>query len=557
MKRKKSLILILLLFLLLTGCAHSETPARRLRGYVEDRVAQRVMRKSGITEDADYQRYLELEEDGRLNPDGSYTGDEGEYQEREGNIHVTFMRNAYISVAYYADAAHTLPLERECYLLPGDCLFYSVPRLTDPPGSLYRFQDFHAWEADGEREVPLTVDKMGMVLTIPKTVHTGELMIAPLGEFQNRTVTLFAYTTDSNGEEREVRSSCEWHIGQRVFHNDSVTLGPSDLEEIRFYYDNDEYYFVRSEPEAYYQDDTEGFVIFPLLTGDERKSGFSVELRHYYTLRAEGDLQGFYDSADLKRYADSASEPVLLRHGDSVFIDLKKGYTLRSNEAEIPAPEILSGGRYRYTLTVPDTSAYDTIHLLISAVDSDTYRTYRQRIVGHGLVELRDAASGTVFPDGALVGKTQNVTVRVTADEGWYVSGKNTKDGVYQETMQFSRYSTDIDRLLREHPIKKLIHVTIDPSDAHGNGVFKLDGEVMQGDAALSENADLVLEYTLTDPALQIDQSEDWLGWFKSWINGEAGKQITLRVPVSPELEGTTLRPSDYVSLVKREGAQG
>ena len=303
---KKSLLFLLsasLTLPLLTACVPVNNRVEQLTRFVESRLDEAILKESGINQDADYLKYEEKREANQVNPDGSYIGDEGEYKGEVGSIHVTFARNPYISVEYYADAGHMSPISGECTLSPGGQIYCTPPTVTNAPSKLYRFQNFRAWEYDNTGtqigEISLGVDNTGTVLTIPQKFNGTELSIEPVGEFQSRTVTLLAYKVDANGEKQELPASGSWEIENRYYANGTVELDPTGQHDIAFYYDNDEYYFVRSEPAPYYQNNDEGVVAFPTLTRDNEQSAFSVELRRYYTIQADGAIQGIADSSFL------------------------------------------------------------------------------------------------------------------------------------------------------------------------------------------------------------------------------------------------------------------
>ena len=330
---KKSLLFLLsasLTLPLLTACVPVNNRVEQLTRFVESRLDEAILKESGINQDADYLKYEEKREANQVNPDGSYIGDEGEYKGEVGSIHVTFARNPYISVEYYADAGHMSPISGECTLSPGGQIYCTPPTVTNAPSKLYRFQNFRAWEYDNTGtpigEISLGVDNTGTVLTIPQKFNGTELSIEPVGEFQSRMVTLLAYKVDANGEKQELPASGSWKIGNRYYANGAVELDPTEQHEIAFYYDNYEYYFVRSEPAPYYQnnyDDYEGVVTFPILTRGDEQSAFSVELRRYYTIQADGAIQGIVDSSVWDVFSNRAIYWNYYEHGETVYIEIK------------------------------------------------------------------------------------------------------------------------------------------------------------------------------------------------------------------------------------------
>ena len=86
MKRKLVMIATGILMVSLTGCAS-----------VNEYLSQRMLEKSGITEDEQYKVYQSYAESGVLDQDGYYIDDQ-EDSGHEGEIHVTFSKNENLGI---------------------------------------------------------------------------------------------------------------------------------------------------------------------------------------------------------------------------------------------------------------------------------------------------------------------------------------------------------------------------------------------------------------------------------------------------------------------------
>ena len=74
-----------------------------------------------------------------------------------------------------------------------------------------------------------------------------------------------------------------------------------------------------------------------------------------------------------------------------------------------------------------------------------------------------------------------------------------------------------------------------------------MNGQEVRGDLSLREGQELLLIYTLTDDSVEFTEKSDGLiGFIHDLFNK---KERIVTIPVTPELDGTTLRPDDFVSV--------
>lgn len=193
---------------------------------------------------------------------------------------------------------------------------------------------------------------------------------------------------------------------------------------------------------------------------------------------------------------------------------------------------------------------------------ADSSIVFKELIVTASRVEavsyepkLFDNAAVQVLLDGEALKKrdvlesSRNVTVIVTPQTGYVVTGPQTDKGIYSDTMKFSKWEKDWEKIMKDHPIRKLWHVTLDTSDEYGECIYKLDGEEVLGTVEVYEGQELTLEYTLTEPGCKIDRSG-----IDKFIGGVIHKNTEKKtIPVSEEIDGKVIRRMDYIT-VKTEG---
>lgn len=196
---------------------------------------------------------------------------------------------------------------------------------------------------------------------------------------------------------------------------------------------------------------------------------------------------------------------------------------------------------------------YREIYVRISLVE--TY-PYRQESVADASIELRfaDVDGGAKLRDGDIADGTREVEVAIQPAEGYYVSGKKVSGDSYRERMTFQRYRSGIAEIIQGHPVRKLIWVTLDASDAHGTCVFTVDGEEKNGKTGLRAGQKIVLEYTLTDLDYEIVREQGgFLDQIITWGSEALHKnRQKVTIEVTEGLDGTTLTRADYVKVDRK-----
>lgn len=222
----------------------------------------------------------------------------------------------------------------------------------------------------------------------------------------------------------------------------------------------------------------------------------------------------------------------------------KTAYTrLVNNLAEKQAPIMI----YDETELGVSEVWYQTIKITISVVAVETYVAPNNPI--HGAVTVRRADSQIILKQGDLVEPAEKVTVTITPNADYYVTGKNVKNDIYQEEMKFSDYLKQINDILSAHPIEKYINLTLSPNDQYGNCVYKLDDKVVSGSIQAKSGQILKLTYTITTNGYVIEGgSSGFLGI------GKTDTEKTESLTITADWNGKTIDRSSFgINVMKGE----
>lgn len=192
---------------------------------------------------------------------------------------------------------------------------------------------------------------------------------------------------------------------------------------------------------------------------------------------------------------------------------------------------------------------YKTVTVTISKVEDVV--SYHSQPVAHATLRttLNDMAVPYVLKDGDILEPSRKVTITITPQTGYYISGSKDAGGIYSASMKYSDWEKDAEKLLAEHSAVKLWYVTLNTDDSYGTCTYKLDGEVVSGRVSVREGQKLTLEYTLTNPDHQIVRSE-LTGFVGDIIHSQTE---SCSIPVSQALDGTTIQRSDYITVQRKE----
>lgn len=549
--KKKIRILILMTFLLmLSGCSN-------VNDYLTSKLEEKTWENFEILEDQDYQKYLHLKQEGELDENGYYLEEDedpsesGDSEEPSGQIHVTFAENLHIRFTYYLDAERTEQINTlSCYLNPGDSIYASEPEIINAYSDKYVFSEFriHQFDSNDQQEsvsAVLTDDKL--VFEIPADYAGDKLSVMPLGRYEPRILTLDDRYLDDDGNEVEFHGI--WWVDSVEVKETTAEINSTEDYKVSYDYSNyaNDFYFVKSNPEPFRTDDS-GIIEFSEATAQNGCENYYVLLHRYINVRVSNGgyslLPGQNKIKSLtvnSHEQDDLNKKELMLEGlkcrDEIVIRVDNSYEVTVSGLDITASIDLENGNVQeYKITVPETVERE-LGITVSKKTA-TLGVFAVKTVNNAKITVMDE-DGKLLQNGDKVDDNEKLTVTITPESGYYVTGKKVDGDIYQDTMRYKEYISDIEKIVEEHPVKKLISVTLDTSDDYGDCVYTVDGKEVSGTVTLREGQKVKLEYTMTDSNYQIDS-----GLFGS-------KSKTETIDVSEDFEGRTLSREDFNIQIK------
>lgn len=220
----------------------------------------------------------------------------------------------------------------------------------------------------------------------------------------------------------------------------------------------------------------------------------------------------------------------------------KSYYRLINNLAENIAPIDI----YESATMGSSDVWYKNIKITISLVDVVEY--VAPRTPAKGIVTIRNAQTGETLKPGNILEGSEKVTVTISAYNGYYVDGSNTKNGVYQTTTTFEKCVAGIQKMVDDHPVRKYCKISLNANDPHGTCIFKYAGKVVSGTINVKPGEAVTLEYSITDPKYVIDGATGFLG---SPL-GKNDKEVKKDLTITGEYDGKTLTTESFGIVVKK-----
>ncbi|MBR4765458.1 MAG: hypothetical protein IK085_01700 [Clostridia bacterium] len=348
-----------------------------------------IKKNSGLELDSEYIRYDSLNKNDELDADGYYQySSENTVQDSEnhqGEIYVTFAKNAFLEFEYYTDSKmeeKNRISSDSCYFKTGDKIYAKNSKVSNPYSNEYAFSKFIIRECtpDGEVGDKITESRLNnnLVFTIPESYAGSNLMIVPLGEFKKRKISFSAYYIDNNNRKHSL-GDVKWTIGEEdpIIGNGSVEINPVSAYTVKCDYSNlaDDYYYKDSSPKCFNNNDEVHIVEFRQKTSVEKSPQYNVQLHQFITIRITNSKNFFEnlwsdvtgseaiksitvndEERKISNYKDV--ELTKLREGDKVTITVNNNYLIKSKNKEmnrfIQETPIKDG--YKYTITIPNTN---------------------------------------------------------------------------------------------------------------------------------------------------------------------------------------------------------
>lgn len=200
MKKKTILFLSTMLALSLTGCSG-----------IKNLIKNQILQQSGVLEEDDYKKYEEYEAGGNLDDEGYYIEKASEETQDHAQIHVTFAENNNLNVRYYTDAEHKDEVDpADCYLNPGSSVYAVVTIDDEVFSSMYEFSEFRIFEIDNEggrkesSSLKMTGSDTEQVMKIPDSFEGTDIVIEPIGTYQQRTISFHDYWSDDDNNKTDL-----------------------------------------------------------------------------------------------------------------------------------------------------------------------------------------------------------------------------------------------------------------------------------------------------------------------------------------------------------------
>ncbi len=530
MKRLLVALMALSVMSLIAGCS-----SEKLNAYIQKKAADR----SDIKNTEEYKTYEELLKSGKLDEEGRYNpslGGDSITDDHSEKINVTFARNSFIKVFYYADPERTVPIDpADCWLKPGDSIYAPQIELSNS-NSHYVFSCFHIIYDEGD-EADVEPGDGGFLFTVPEDYAGERISVMPMGKYLPRVISLNDYYLAADG--KKVELSGKWTVNGKSVIVDCADVNSISPCTVTYDYGEyaDDYYFVKGAPSV-------SEVGTDVSFNDDGSDTFSVEMHQYIIVSIDNvDYNIFHRNIIKSVSANGESDQEInvkagnirldkRRCGDQIVIRVDSDYKVGSPELSVSEPVSRDGGSVsEYRVTIPDT--VETLLTVTVGKITATLDKFAAPSISNASLVVTDS-SGRVLQAGDEVDDNEKLTVEIRPSAGYYVTGKNVKNDVYQDTMKYRDYIDDIDDIIDKHEVKKLIRVTLSPSDDFGTCVYSVSGKEVSVTAALHEGDKLKLTYTVKD-GYKLDR------WFLA-----SKTKYTDSLTITADMDGKTLGRQDF-----------
>ncbi len=131
---------------------------------------------------------------------------------------------------------------------------------------------------------------------------------------------------------------------------------------------------------------------------------------------------------------------------------------------------------------------------------------YVPKLISNGTVKVQFAerAEETLLHENEVIETNRKVIMTIIPKDGYRITGKNISNNQYQETMKYSDYVKNLSKIINNHPIEKIFHVTLPDSDSYGTCTYKLDGKPVDGTIEYIEGQTLEMTYEVTNARFKI-----------------------------------------------------
>lgn len=292
-----------------------------------------VLEISKISSDLEYQRYIDLKGNGKIDDQGNY---DIKYLDKD-TVRVTFATNNQMNIEYYSDKQMEQKLDNVAYLAPGDTIYlkYIESKGRNKDQFLFDKYEIYSFSEDNKREQIVELTEPVTYYKIPQKFEKNEIQIVPLGKYKKDTINLFV-----KDEKNAEISSGTWKNNDIEIVHESVSVGPNEDYNLTYEYKSDEFFFVSATPKVFNHDPINGKVVFNTYNSSENKNytTFTVELRRYFSLDINSDHEANIklNGEEIKNKCQTCTidSKNKLKFGDKILIETSGNITLETSDYE-------------------------------------------------------------------------------------------------------------------------------------------------------------------------------------------------------------------------------
>lgn len=396
----------------------------------------------------------------------------------------------------------------------------------------------------------ISVDTRSIVM---KEGTPGDTVVKDDG---TKRVRLDAYIMSGTRKDQIYRT---WYADGEQVDYDTVLIGADSEVVLEYGGDYDGWYVYRVNPEPYCVDDKEGTVTFRDFGSLQDIDAFEVEVREYRLLTLYQEISGNSSDSDAVTYLEMAGEVITdirhqkqqelgkLKSGEKVVIRTKEGYKAVAAGLELTEKTYMpSTGETQYTYVVAEG---DNIYADLTVCRNEAVEgAYHQPESEHGAVTLEWYMDGTRIPENEKPEDDAKVRLCIDAYDGYYVEGSSTGYTDCIKNMTYDYYVSHVDELMEEHPIRKLIEISLPEGDDTGKCTYRYNDKKVSGSVRIKEGETIEMIYRVTDDSFRVrdDGILDLLG--KIFPKDYRKIQIT----ADTSMDGRSLDIASYVQVEKK-----
>lgn len=178
---------------------------------------------------------------------------------------------------------------------------------------------------------------------------------------------------------------------------------------------------------------------------------------------------------------------------------------------------------------------YQAVDITVSKVDVESFAVFDAG--PNAIITVRNEDSDQDLKEGEFVERSQKVRVEITPKAGYYIMDGNTSDKTsYQDDMKYSKYLSDIEKIISEHPAEKYCEVTLDEADPFAKYTYTCGKENVSGVVRLKQGDKLTLKYEITDDSYSLKKTRFW----------HSDKKTEGDIEITADNDGKTITKADF-----------